>query len=50
MCEICDWMGNDMNVGALLEKWTDALECAETWEEKNLISEFLDDIKDVKRV
>lgn len=50
MCEICDWLGNDVNVDAIVEKWLDALQCADTWEEKNLIQEFLDDLKDVKRV
>lgn len=42
--------GEDMNVDALIEKYQDVLDCAESWEEKNLISEFLDDLKDIKRV
>lgn len=49
MCEHCEWE-NAVNVDALLEKWTDALTCADSWEEKNLISEFIEDLKDVKRV
>lgn len=50
MCEICELLGEDMNVDALIEKYQDALECADDWTERNLISEFLDDLKDIKRV
>lgn len=32
----------------LIEKWDDALTCAESWEEKNLISEFLEDLHDLR--
>lgn len=50
MCEICEW-GNDMTVDidALVEKWNDALECAEDWTERNLVSEFLEDLKDLRK-
>lgn len=39
-----------MNVDALIEKYQDVLDCADSWEEKNLLSEFLEDLKDIKRV
>lgn len=35
-----------MHIGRaeLIEKWTDALDCADDWTEKNLITEFLEDL------
>lgn len=34
-----------MDIETITEKYQDALECAESWEEKNLISEFLEDLE-----
>lgn len=50
MCEICDWLGNDVNVDALIEKYEDALACADEWLERNIYQEILDDLRDLKRV
>lgn len=50
MCEHCDWEGNTVDIDALLEKYQDALDCSDTWEEKNIYQEVIDDLKDLKRV
>ena len=34
-----------MSLEELVDKWNDALSCADSYEEKNLISEFLEDLK-----
>lgn len=33
----------------LVEKWQDALDCAEDYAEQTLVAEFLDDLKTVLR-
>lgn len=45
VCEMCEWE-NAMpyNVDAVLEKWQDALDCADDWTEKNLVQEFIEDL------
>lgn len=48
MCQMCEWE-NAVNVDDLIEKYQDALACAEDWLEKNLYQEVLDDLKDLKR-
>jgi hypothetical protein len=32
-------------VQELIDKWQDALDCSEEWIERNLIEEFLEDLK-----
>jgi len=36
-----------MDLEELVDKWTDVLVCADEYMERTLISEFLDDLKDV---
>jgi hypothetical protein len=51
MCQICEWGGGramSFDVDVLVEKYEDALSCAETWEEKNIYSEILDDLRELK--
>lgn len=49
ICEHCEWE-TAVDVDALVEKYEDALSCAESWEEKNIYQEVLDDLKGLKRV
>ena len=34
-----------MDIETLREKWLDVLECADDYTEKNLVSEFLEDLE-----
>jgi len=37
-----------MDLEELVDKWQDVLSCADSYEEKNLISEFLEDLRDIR--
>lgn len=46
MCEICELEAAvPYDVEALLDKYQDILDCADDWTERNLVSEFIDDLK-----
>lgn len=50
MCEQCEW-GNPVIdlLEALIEKYQDALDCADDYAEQNILSEIVDDLKRVLR-
>lgn len=50
MCEQCEW-GSPviLQIEELLEKYEDALACADDYTEQNLLSEIVDDLKTVLR-
>lgn len=50
MCQICEWgsIRVPYDIDVLLEKYIDALECAEDWTERNIYTEVIDDLRALK--